>query len=353
MHMTVSSLFRYVVAPLGSSKVCWFVRALADPDAHKLRALLLLPPIHLAVLHVDDAPVSARLRNQSARVLQPEQAGRAAQELLQLEEAQGWIETWERRRGVRFTLVVRARLDALWNGPLPTRAVAAATANSGALTYVAPKAKTFRGLNDRLALSNSAVARLVHKRASALFLYPMPVGAPSIGTLNSEQLLNWTVAYHGVTAHRVPNVPFCLLVKRKCTCCIGVSRCTRAGAKCRPCSSFDEHQQRLNSSYEITVPWPADAAQRFDAAVPQEDAAIRQQVDAAFGSEGACRQDLSRLAALASLHAQVPVYEVCRLADATDCRFIASAGRWAGAGCGLRGRTEGASRARRRARSRM
>lgn len=308
--------------------MCVFIRSLLDPDAHKLTALAMaIRPLQLAVLHVDAARPSAQLLAASAAVMRPDQANRSAQELLQLEEAQQWVETFEANRGVAFELVVRARLDAFWNGPLPSSAVAAAM---NMREYLVSRAKQFGGLNDRIGLSSSAIARRINRRVS-LLLDPPNLGARA-GTLNSEQLLNLTLYKHRVSSRRMPRLPFCLLVKRKCKCCLLVESCHRNGNKCRPCSAEEERAQRANSSLEVPPQWPADATVRYDAVMPPAYVAVRQSISGR--SEHECVQQLGALAAMASMTSIISVRSACRLArPAADCTFDANAGRWLGAGC--------------------
>ena len=330
VHLTAASLAQHLLPAVGggAANVCLFVRSLLDPDAHKLTALMrAVRPLQLAVLHVDDARPSAQLLAASNAILRSDQANRSAQELLQLEEAQGWVEAFEAQRGFAFELVVRARLDAFWSGSLPISAI-----SPGERTYIVPRAKQFGGLNDRLGLSRSAVAKRINRRASVLLRSVASSRLPErAGTLNSEQLLNWTLHLHGIVPQRVPRVPFCLLVKRKCKCCMSVPSCARSGNKCRPCSAEEEGAQRANSSLEVPPMWPPDAPERFDAVVPREYVAVRRSVEGR--DEHGCERELHALAAHATMKAIVPVREACRLASAPDCTFDASAGRWVGAGC--------------------
>ena len=332
VHLTAASLAEHLIPSIGgtmaAANVCLFVRSLLDPDAHKLTALMAaIHPFHLAVLHVDAARPSHQLLMASAEVLRMDQANRSAQELLQLEEAQEWVEAFEARRGVAFELVVRARLDAFWSGRLPAGALSAVSERS----YVLPRAKQFGGLNDRLGLSWSATARRVNRRASLL----LRTTASSLGsrarTLNSEQLLNHTLAVHDVVPHRLKRLPFCLLVKRKCKCCLMVASCARSGNKCRPCSALEEEAQRANSSLEVPAQWPRDAMQRYDAVVPSSYSLVRRSVVHRDLRE--CERRLSSLAARAMLKAIISVQDACRLAHAADCTFDANAGRWVGTGC--------------------
>ena len=329
MHLTAPSLAQHLLPSFGgAANVCLFVRSLLDPDAHKLTALALaVHPLQLAVLHVDAAPPSAQLLAASAAILRPSQANRSAQELLQLEQAQEWVEAYEAQRGLPFELVVRARLDAFWSAPLPTRGFV-----PGKWTYVVQRSKQFGGLNDRFGLSSSAVARHVNRRVSMLLQLPPTSLRERAGTLNSEQLLNLTLAVHRILALRLPRLPFCLLVKRKCKCCLGVESCARGGNKCRPCSKPEEQAQRANASLEVPPIWPEDAMDRFDAVVPAEYAQVRQVTMRRDVTQ--CARELGAMAARASLKAIVSVGEACRLARASNCTFDANAGRWTGVGCG-------------------
>ena len=328
-HMTATSMVRHLITPFSASDVCLFLRTLLDPDAHKLRVLLHLPLLHIAVIQVDKAPVQTRLMHQSVRILQADQANRSAQELLQLEDAQRWVEVFEAQRKQRFQLVIRARFDSYWSGPIPRALVIHAMSMDNA-TYIVPKGKTFRGLNDRLGLSSSTVASIVNKRASMLEQWP-----PSEPTQwNSEQWLNITVARHAITPQRILNLPFCLLVKRKCRCCMAVNHCTRSGNKCRPCSEQDERAQRANRSYELSPQWPANYAERFDATVPAQDAAMRQRVERQIDL-ATCRHELTELTSRSWMRAPANIDDVCRLAHAENCLFDANLGRWVGNGCYL------------------
>ena len=329
VHLTAASLARHLLPAIGGSaaNVCLFVRSLLDPDAHKLTALMhAVHPLHLAVLHVDAARPNEQLLAASTAVLRPDQANRSAQELLQVEEAQGWVEAFEKQRGVAFELVVRARLDAFWSAPLPRSALV-----PGDRTYVVPRAKQFGGLNDRLGLSRSAVAKRVNRRASVLLSSAASRLPDRAGTLNSEQLLNWTLGIHHIVPARIPRLPFCLLVKRKCKCCMSVQRCAHSGNKCRPCSADEENAQRNNASLEVPPRWPTDAAARFDAVVPTRYAAVRRSVEKR--DQRACELELGALAASARMKAIISVGEACRLARVSNCAFDASAGKWMGAGC--------------------
>ena len=106
----------------------------------------------------------------------------------------------------------------------------------------------------------------------------------------SEQLLNLTLYTHRVPSRRMPRLPFCLLVKRKCKCCLLVESCHRNGNKCRPCSAEEERAQRANASLEVPPQWPADASVRYDAVMPPAYAAVRQSISgllrAKLGTEG-------------------------------------------------------------------
>ena len=331
VQLTAASLARNLLPSLGgAARVCVFVRSLLDPDAHKLTALAVaIKPLHLAVLHVDAARPSAELLTASVAVIRPDQANRSAQELLQLEEAQDWVEAFERRRAKAFDLVVRARLDAFWSASLPSHAIA-----PGGQAYIVPRTKQFGGVNDRFGMSSSAVARRVNRRVTAILRHPSAATTRgALGTYNSEQLLNWTLALHSIEPQRL-RLPFCLLVRRKCKCCLLVPSCARSGNKCRPCSAVEEHAQRANSSLEVPPVWPPDAMERFDAVVPDEYAAVRRSVTRR--DETTCERELGRLVARTSLTAKIDVSEACRLARASDCTFDANAGRWVGAGCASR-----------------
>ena len=126
-------------------------------------------------------------------------------------------------------------------------------------------------------------------------------------------------------------MPFCLLVKRKCKCCLFVETCARSGNKCRPCSAQDELAQRANASLEVKPEWPADAMERYDAVVPHTYAAVRQSIARRDARD--CERDVRAMAARASMAAVLSVRDVCRMSNAPDCAFDAQAGRWVGAGC--------------------
>ena len=138
VHLTAASLAQHLIPSIGgAANVCLFVRSLLDPDAHKLTALALaVHPLHLAVLHVDAARPTPQLLAASAALLRSDQANRSAQELLQLEEAQDWVAAFEAQRGAPFDLVVRARLDAFWTGPLPPASLAIGKRIGSERTYV-------------------------------------------------------------------------------------------------------------------------------------------------------------------------------------------------------------------------
>jgi hypothetical protein len=340
-HMTLPSLVQHVLPSLGGpNKVCYFVRSLLDPDAYKLSILLAFPPpVQLAMLRIDTAPVSASTTTISRAVLRAEQADRSAQELLQLEQAQEEVAAFETRRGKLFDLVVRIRLDAFWSAALRMEPFAAAAAHSH--TYVVPRAKQFGGVNDRLGISSSRVAALVNRRVTAMQQHPAAraladavVGqkqGPAM--LNSEQLLNWTLHVHNIRTLRLPRLPFCLLVKRKCKCCLLVETCARSGNKCRPCLAEEETAQRRNASLEVEPKWPPNAMTRYDAVVPSTYATLRERIVRRGASGPDCIADMTQLARQSLNPSQLDAREVCRLAHARNCTFDDQAGRWDGLGC--------------------
>ena len=341
-HMTAPSIERHLIGPLGGREAaCLFMRALLDPDAHKLAALLLLEsPPHIGAIHVDAATVDRRLLLGSAAVMRSDQANRSAQELLQLEQAQDMVETFEAARGKAFELVVRARFDSFWHADLPTQAISTAkrvAAGGSRSGYVVPRAKQFGGVNDRLGLSSSPVARIANRRVSALLSHPAAATASQInGTFNAEQLLNWTLSQRNIPHHRVPRLPFCLLVKRKCKCCMTVEHCARSGNKCRPCTADEETAQRSNKSLELPPVWPQNAMERFDAVVSRDVAKARRSIDTRRVDEELCTRDMKALASMATLSwrsSVLPAAHVCRLAQAVDCTFDAPSGAWVGKGC--------------------
>lgn len=346
-HMTLPSLVQNVLPPLGGpSKVCFFIRSLLDPDAYKLSILLAFQPkLQLAMLRIDAAPVSTHAAAISQTVLRPEQANRSVQELLQLEQAQEAVSAFEARRGKPFDLVVRMRLDAFWSAP-PVEAFSAAAKlfrrKKLSQGYAVPRAKQFGGVNDRLGIGSSAVSALVNRRVSAMYHHPAAkasLNAPiqsvqTPGKLNSEQLLNWTLHLHGIRAHRLPHLPFCLLVRRKCRCCLLVESCAQSGNKCRPCLAEEEAAQRRNASLEVEPKWPPNAMQRYDAVVPSTYAELRKRVAQRGASGSDCLADMRRLALQSINHdVHMDVREICRLAHASNCTFDDQAGRWGGLGC--------------------
>ena len=155
------------------------------------------------------------------------------------------------------------------------------------------------------------------------------------GTLNSEQLLNWTLHFHSIRPFRLPRLPFCLLVKRKCRCCLLVESCAQSGNKCRPCLAEEETAQQRDPSLEVEPKWPSNAMQRYDAVVPTTYAALRESVTRRGASGQDCLADMTRLARQSTTAATLDVHEVCRLAltSNSNCTFDPQAGRWGGAGC--------------------
>ena len=351
--MTLPSLAQHIIPSLGGASNVWlFIRTLLDPDAFKLLVLLRLGiPLQIASLHIDTARVSPATAKAAHAVLRADQATRAAQELLQLEQAQDSVQTFEAQRGFAFDLVVRVRIDAFWSGPVPRSLIKVAMRPEP--VYVAPRAKAFGGLNDRLGLSGSAVAKLVHRRISAMKSHPEVASdgsaragrqsslSESRGIMNSEQLLNWTLGLHGIKSMLVPRMPFCLLARRKCRCCLNVAHCARAGNKCRPCLAEEETAQRQNESLDVPPTWPPNAMARFDAVVPPAYVNARRAV-VAYGTaarKADCIRGMQRLAMMAdqtsmrAVRIRVPAQEVCRLAGAMNCTFDAGAGKWAGVDC--------------------
>eukprot|EP00966_Prymnesium_polylepis_P263624 6089838-Prymnesium_polylepis.1 len=145
VHMTGPSIMRNLIQPLGASRVCLFIRALLDPDAHKLDVLLNATSVRVAGLHLGPVVIPPAERAHATSVLQG-QGQRVLEESQQLEDVQELVEAFERARGVDFRLVVRARLDSFWSAPVHLAKLSRAMEDG---VYVVPRGKAFRGLNDR------------------------------------------------------------------------------------------------------------------------------------------------------------------------------------------------------------
>ena len=329
-HMTALSLVDNLAIPLGLTDVCWFIRALLDPDAHKLTALLHAEYIKVVSLQVDSAPMPASLRAQSRRVLIESQADRAAQEMLLLEQAQAWVNTFEAMRGIPFQLVVRARMDSFWSAPISLHTVAQVAQN----VYIVPRGKSFRGVNDRFGLSDSNTARIAHRRSTDMFSY---IAANRTAQMNSELYTRWALTMRAIKPLEARGLRFCLLVKRKSRCCMSVPRCSIPGGnRCRPCTT-DEHALQVKNSSGAEVnslgaEWPQNVSQAFDTFVPERYSRARHHIETR--SEAECVQDIRRLARITWIQPVVASpYAICRLANAVNCTFNIQSGKWLGGGC--------------------
>ena len=141
----------------GAENVCVFVRSLLDPDAHKLTALAL-----------SNSPAAARGaargRGQAERPAPRGRGGYAAAgpgqperpELLHSTTDSTRWKTLTLRRGHTFSISGACAPDTPFGAG---RSRLQATMRLKRRTYAVPRAKQFGGLNDRLGLSSSAVAR--------------------------------------------------------------------------------------------------------------------------------------------------------------------------------------------------
>ena len=323
VHMTAPSILRNLVSPLGASRVCIFIRALLDPDAHKIAALLNATGVHVVAIHLGPVMIPPDERARAAHVLQA-QGHRVLEESQQLEDVQDLVEAFERARGTEFRLVVRARLDSFWTAPIHVAKISRAMEDG---VYVVPKGKAFRGLNDRFGMCNSRTARAIHRRAAFL-----RAGAGShfrLHGLNSEMYLNWTMRRHCISPLPMPGFPFCLLVKRKCKCCLTDTRCARAGSKCRPCTYSE---RRASKSSPIRPEWPKEAIDLYDASF-SEYASQRQRVAALRGAPSVCLRVWKELTSRHRIAWSNAFGAACNLANALGCRFNSDEGRWVGRGC--------------------
>ncbi|KAL1508073.1 hypothetical protein AB1Y20_007667 [Prymnesium parvum] len=332
--LTSPSILRHLLDPFGPSRVCLFLRAPLDPDAHKLFVFLLSSRVHVAAVRLGPPRLSQRDHLLAASALHAN-APRVLEELQLLEEAQELVEAFEHARGAPFRLVVRARFDAFWSAPVHLARLTRAMEDG---IYLAPRGKAFKGLNDRFGMCNSRTARLVYRRASLL----RAGGGRSFGIrgMNGEMYLNWTLHHNCIAPIQMPGLPFCLLARRRFKCCLRDTRCARAGVKCRPCADAELRRATSNRSAALSPRWPAEAARLYDHAFPSY-AAPRRRAASLESSSVACARVWASVSAAHGLPWAREWGEACALARQPGCRYDANDARWLGRGCVIRAPADG------------